>query len=806
MRLGTTWIVAGLLTLAPAQIAHSQEPQEARRGNAFVTGRLLVSTSGEPVPSAIVELILASDSSEVAEALTDGGGRFTINRVPEDRFFLRLTSLGFATVTTQIFEVAAAEMRNLGDLPMSVEAVVLEPLTVSAERTVVTYEADRTAYNVGVMPGTEGASVTETLGSIPELEVDIDGRVTLRNSSVAIYIDGREAPMSGEALALFLEQFPSDYLQSIEIIDNPSARYDADGAGGIINLVTKEGVELGLSGSVFANAGTRGQYGVGGRGTLQRGPWTVNGGSFVRLSDSENTSFDLRQNLFVDPAFLERQSWSNGSGLSGNVDLEVAYEPSDASRLYAEGRTFLSGDDSRGLTTTTHMDDLELPILTFDRSNNRDGRRTSYDFVTGFEYEWEESEEEFEIEFEAERGTDRENSRDEITAADIDVDGTLIPSELTLEDQEELETQLSVQVDYVKGWGDAGELELGYEFEQEDTENDRLISFLEAEPTILVYTPTDRSHEQRDRSHSIYATAERSLGGLSVETGLRAELLDRTFGTAEGITFARDEYDLFPSANLSYRVSQDLRLRLSYSRRVQRPGMSVLNPVDTSTDPAYIRIGNPDIESRFSHTVSMNAYWSLPVGTLRLSPYYRASRNGWAEITTVDEQGTSTRTYQNLVSSEDYGTSLTYSFRQRDGWRADVSVSLAREVRDASNLEDRYSGSSTRLSSRANINGRITEDLSAQANLSYYPAVDLPQGRRDARARADFGLRYRMMDRRASVRLSLRDPFGLRKASSRLQDLDYILIDRSEQSWRSAQLSVSYTLGGGGETRGRGRQ
>ncbi|NNF25876.1 MAG: TonB-dependent receptor, partial [Gemmatimonadetes bacterium] len=704
------------------------------------------------------------------------------------------------------FEVAAAERRNLGDLPMSVEAVELEPITVSAERTVVTYEADRTAYNVGVMPGTEGASVTETLGSIPELEVDIDGRVTLRNSSVAIYIDGREAPMSGEALAIFLEQFPSDYLQTIEIIDNPSARYDADGAGGIINLVTKEGVELGLSGSVFANAGTRGQYGVGGRGTLQRGPWTLNGGTFLRLSDSENTSFDLRQNLLVDPAYLQRQSRSNGSGTSGNFDLEVAYEPSDASRVYAEGRAFRSGDDSRGFTTTTHMDDTEFPILTFDRANNRDGLRTSYDLAAGFEYEWEETGQEFEIEFEAERGLDRENSRDEITAADVDVDGTLIPSELTLEDQEELETQLSLQVDYVKAWGDVGEVEVGYELEQEDADNLRLISFLETDPAAPVETVTDRSHDQRDRTHSIYATGERTVGGLSVEAGLRAELVDRTFGTAQGGGFTRDENDLFPSANLSYRLGEDLRLRLSYSRRVQRPGMSVLNPVNTSTDPAYRRIGNPDIESRFSHTVSMNAYWTLPVGTLRLSPYYRTSRNGWAEITTVDEVGTSTRTYQNVVSSEDYGTSVTYSFRQRDGWRADLSVSLAREVRDASNLEDRYSGASTRLSSRANINGNVTANLSAQANLSYYPAVDLPQGRRDARYRADFGLRYRMMDRRASVRLSLRDPFGLRKASSRLQDVDYILIDRSEQSWRSAQLSVSYALGGGGETRGRGRR
>src|SRR5690606_25974020 len=120
-------------------------------------------------------------------------------------------------------------------------------------------------------------------------------------------------PMSGDALAIFLEQFPADYLQKIEVIDNPSARYDAEGSGGIVNLVMKEGVELGFSGSVFANAGTRGQYGMGGRGTLQKGEWTYNGGGFLRLSDSERTGFDLRQNLLTDPAFVRQDSWSDRS-------------------------------------------------------------------------------------------------------------------------------------------------------------------------------------------------------------------------------------------------------------------------------------------------------------------------------------------------------------------------------------------------------------------------------------------------------------------------------------------------------------
>jgi outer membrane receptor protein involved in Fe transport len=693
---------------------------------------------------------------------------------------------------------------------MAVQPVEMEPITVSAERTAVTFEADRTSYNVGVMPGTEGTSVTETLAMIPGLEVDIDGQVTLRNRSVTIYIDGREAPMDGQSLAIFLEHFPADYIQMVEVMENPSARYDAEGTGGIINLVLKEGVELGLSGSAFANAGSRGEYGLGGRGTLQRGRWTVNGGGFAQLSDSEQSAFDLRQNLDVDPAFLRQTSWSDRSGLTGDLDLDLSYEPTEQSEVFAEGRISGSGGDSDGLTTTTHLSDLDSPILAFDRSRASDSRDVSYDFATGFEWEPDddEREQELEIEFQAQRGTQWENSREEILE-EIDEGGAavLIPAELTLEDEDEIETELTFELDYTRSFGEETELEIGYEGERSTTENDRLIRMIDDPSGAPDGELENRGNHNREVSHSAYTTVEREVGPFSIQAGLRGEHTDLRFELPGGERFGHEWFNLFPSANVSWRIDDDRRLRLSYSRRVDRPGLSELNPVNTSTDPLERRIGNPDIEPEFTHSVSADLRWSLSQGNLSFSPYYSATRNGWERITTVDDQGVSTRTYENVTSSEGYGASLTYSLRGRgSGWGGYVSLSSTRENRDASNLGDRYSGSSLRFSSRANIDGRITESLSAQANLRYSPATDLPQGRIDARYSADFGLRYRLMDERMSVRLRIRDPFALEGSSSQLRDVDYIILGRTEESTTSAEISVTYALGGGGEYRGgRGR-
>ena len=801
---------AGLILAlaAPATAAHAQQPEPMATGSAVVMGQVAAGDTDELLSSVGVELIRAADSTAVATTSTNSEGRFILRDLPDGTFFLRLSTIGYGTVTTETFDVAAAESRDLGRLRMPVVAVEVEPITVSAERSAVVYEADRTSYVVGVMGGTAGASVTEALAMIPELQVDIDGRITLRDAPVMIYIDGREAPMSGEALTVFLEQFPAELLQTIEVLDNPSARYDAEGTGGIVNLVTREGVELGFSGSVFGNAGTRGEYALGGRGTLQRGDWTVSGGGFTRFSDSEETAYDLRQNLRVDPAFLRQDSWTDRSGLSASADLDVRWQATERARLYLDGRVSRSGSDAEGLTTTTHLADLDSPILAYDRSRASDSRALSLDLSAGYEWEDDARDDELEVEIELQRGTQWENSREEIVEDVVEgEDDVLIPAELTLEERDEIETELTAEVDDTRAIGEDTELEIGLESERTTTENDRLLRLVEDPTGSPDGVADDRGHDDREVQHSAYLTLERSFGDVNVQAGLRGEYTDVRFSLPTGERFGQEWFDLFPSLNLSWRMTDERRLRLSYSRRVDRPGISVLNPVNTSTDPLERRVGNPDIEPEFTHSLSAHAEWSLPLGSLRLSPYYRETRNGWAPITTVDDQGVSTRTYHNVASSRRFGSSLMYYLRQSDSdWSGRISLSAAREERDASNLDDRYSGSSLRLSGRAMIEGRITESLTAQANLAYWPATELPQGRIDARYRADFGARYRLLDDRASIRLRLRDPFGLEGSRSRLRDLDYVIIGRSERSSRSAEISVSYALGGGGEMRGRGRR
>lgn len=356
-----TLLVVTVLLLAPAWLRAQDAPEEWT-GTATITGVVVADPTGDLLSAASVLLWSAADSVLVAQTVTNAEGAFSIDEIASGEYYLRLVHLN-GVVTTATFDLVDAETRNLGTLQVPIEVVALAPIEVSAERVAVTFEPDRTSYIVGLMPGAEGASVTEVIRSMPEMTVDIDGRVKHRGNEPAIYINDRPAPMSREAVAAFLEQFPAEYIQKIEIIPNPSARYGAEGTGGIINIVLKQGVDLGLSGSVMLNAGTRGSIGAGAHGTFQRGKVSVNGQAFLNRFDSETSGFDLRQNLIADPPFLRQDTWSDRSGLSGNVHVDGRFEATERVRFFARGMVMPSNNSSTGVTTTTHMDDAEAAIL-----------------------------------------------------------------------------------------------------------------------------------------------------------------------------------------------------------------------------------------------------------------------------------------------------------------------------------------------------------------------------------------------------------------------------------------------------------
>jgi outer membrane cobalamin receptor len=788
-----------LLALFPATVL-GQGGASAASGT--VQGRVVADATGAPLADVGVAVRSVVDSSVVAATRTGEDGRFRFTAVPPGRYRVEASRVGYAPYTSEARTLGAATpAAELGEIRLRLAAVRIAGIEVTAERSEIVVAPDRDIYSLQNLPVASGGTATEALQSVPELEVDINGEVSLRGATPQIYLNGRPAPMQGESLAQFLQQFPADQIDRIEVIANPSARFEAEGAGGIVNIVLKKDAELGLHGNAFVNGGTRGDVGTGGRLTYQHGRVTVLGGGFVRFSQRADDSYSLRQNLAADPiTFLEQDGTSERNGRSVSGDLTTELRVGERGTLWAEGRLDRQSSDMDRLTAYTHLDETRTPVELYDRASLRDSHDFSADVSLGYRHVIQPERHELDAELRYEPEWNGDESRVRKLLRTLEGDYADLPVEWTLDDGDESESELAAKLDYVRPWGETGQLEVGYRGEVDDTDNGQLRRIF---PDVGAETPIssrDLGFGHREVFNSAYVTLSRRLGKLSVQGGVRAERADtRLTLPSSGESYENDYASLFPSAHLTYDLDDGRRVRFSYSRRIRRPRAWVLNPTDRSTDPLNREIGNPDIDPQYTNSLSLEMSWSGQAGTLRFTPYYRRTIDDWARIRTVDAAGVSTETWENLASIDAYGSSLTASLRRVHGISGHVSVSGSREVRDASNLATDYSGSSMRWSARGNLSARVTSALSLQTMLFYQPAREVAQGRTSSTVMTHLGLRQQVWDGKASIHLMLTDPLGLYRSSFVTRDPTLVQTSRSRPSVRQARLSISDRFGGGSQ-------
>jgi hypothetical protein len=790
-------LLVGLMLTLISPASGQRPAQRAGDGGAGTITGVVVTEAGAPLASVRVAARSVADSAVVAGAVTGLDGRFRIRGLAPGAYRVQASRIGYTPLPPREVTVTAAQPAvALGTLRLTPAAVALEGLVVESERSEVVVAPDRTIYSTRDMPVASGGMATDVLQTVPELEVDISGNVQLRGTTPQIYLNGRPAPMQGESLQLFLQQFPADRIDRVEVIPNPSARFEAEGSAGIVNIVLKKNTSIGLSGSAFVNGGTRGNLGSGVNLTYQEGPLTLIGGGFLRVSRRDDTSYDFRQNLLANPiTFLEQDGWRERLGSSASANLTAEYKLSERSTFWSEVQAFRRGSEEDALVAYRLLNADSLPMQRYDRATAGEDVGLNTELVAGFRHTIEPRRHELELEIQYERGVDDEESlirRLFFTPTGEDAN---LPVELTVEDEDEAERELGVELDYVRPLGEATQLEVGYRGDFERTENGRLLQIFASEGAADPISSSDNGFNHQETFHSAYLTLMRTFGPLGVQAGVRAERADTRLGVPGGEQFDKDYRSVFPNANLRYDLGGGREVRLSYSKRIQRPREWVLNPINSSDDPLNRRIGNPDIDPAYTHNASLDASWSGQAGTLRFSPFYRHTVDDWAQIKTVDDSGVSTVTWENLASVKNYGTTMSANLRRVGAVSGFVSLSAYREERDASNLALDYSGSSLQWSSHANLQARLNDDLNLQGSLFYRPAREVPQGRFGSMVMTQLGVRQQLLNDKMSLNLNVRDPLGIARFSFETRDPTHIQTGRTTPSMRSVVLSLSYSFG-----------
>ena len=759
---------------------------------------LVVSAEGAPVASAAITVRSAVDSAIVSGGMTAESGRFVIDALPLGAYLVRVSHLGYEPLNAaEVTLTPAAPLADLGRLEVEAAVLRIDGVSADAERSAVVLEADRTVYDTRQMPQSAGSTV-DVLRAVPELEVDVNGRVALRgNQAVALHINGRPAPLRGDALTTFLMQLPGNRVSKVEVMPNPSAKQDPEGMGGIVNIVLRENLDLGLSGSLGVNTSSRLQHGVSGRINYQRGRLTLFTGASLNIGRNDGSGFDFRQNLLARPVTsLEQTFTQHTTNLFTGMDLTTELRVGRQATLWGSFWYYDSGNDDDRHSEYTLLDGERAVVERYNRDQASEFEYGSTAASIGFKQVFQPQR--HEVTVDVRRSTSRNGMASHLLKHSLILAGeaVVIPDEATVTDSDEENSDLSVQADYVRPWGQRGRISIGARLAVRALDNVNAYDLYTdaAVRTSTLATRTGYVHDETFRS--AYTTVSQSFGRFGVQLGLRAELAATEFAVPqESLEFSNDYNSLFPSLNLSYDLQHGRSARLSYSRRIGRPYASILNPTMPQADPLNRYFGNPYLKPNYTHSFGGDLSWIGQKGTVRLAPYYRHTVDNWDQFRTVDSLGVSTLTWANIASVTSYGSTLTFAIRSTGRINGSMSLNGYREVRDAGNIDDEYSRSALRWSMNGNIGYALLPTLTATANANYMPPRELVQGRMSAMFMSSIGIQQRLWGTKGMISMFVQDPLDAYRMKFETSDRSHTQNSTTRAKMRQASIRLTYNFG-----------
>jgi outer membrane receptor protein involved in Fe transport len=788
------WLAAQSILPALAALgAAGQEP--VRVGPGRISGRVEVHTTAQPLAAASIAIRSAGDSAVIGRSTTSADGSFAVDGLALGSYVVHVTHLGYTPhVREGVTLTASSPALDLGVIELEVAPVSLEEIQAHGARAPVVLETDRTVYSAGDLPASSGGTATDLLRQISELEVDVNGKVSLRgNQPVSIHLNGRPAPLRGEALENFLQQMPANRIASVEVMPNPTARHDPEGTGGIVNLILVDDADLGLSGNLSGNASSRGSRGFNGRLNYQRGRLTFFGGAGLNFHDSRRSTSDVRQNLLTNPITLLEQEGSVAFDNTFNMlDLSTELRTGEQSIAWLNVTLYGGGQNNGGSTLYGLYDNDRLLLDLYDRRTNGESDLGSSDVAVGFKHSFEPQRHELTIDL---RRNGWANDGTSVIEKLSRMEDPQLAGETMSTDNRYDNTGVTLRADYNRSWGEKGRIEAGLNASSRTLDDDQLQQVVPSANTA----PGTRleSHYTHDENFlSGYVTVGQTYGKFGLQLGLRAELAetDFTLRTTDE-SFDNDYRTIYPSFNVSFDGGNGRTIRVSYSKRVSRPYAGLLNPYVLSTDPLNRWVGNPYLDPSYTHSFSLDISRIGRKGTLRLAPTYSRTVNGWESIKRVDDDGVSTVRYENTASNESFGTTLTASLSPVGRMSGSATFGVYRSVTNASNISTELSSSAFHWSARVNATSSITSSLNAQVNANYMPARLTPQGRISAMFMSMLGLRQQFFNEKATLSLNVTDPLGLYEYTFETRDRTHVQSSRTAFTMRAVTLSLTYNFG-----------
>lgn len=689
------WALA-LLLCYTGMARKKTDPNDLKIGS--INGKVVDANLQQPIPFAAVVLKSAEDNSTISGGITTEDGTFELKKLEEGTYIFEVQFIGYATYSRQVVIDRENRKIDLGTIMLEEEAEALSGVEVVGERTTIEQKIDRKVINVGKDLTTAGATASDIMNNIPSVNVDQQtGELSLRgNSNVRVMVDGK---LSNVPVAQLLRQIPSTSIKSIELITNPSAKYNPEGMSGIINIVLHKNANIGFNGS-------------------------LNTGLTVGIEAKFNSSVDLnyrngRVNIYGNYGNNIGKYVNDGNILRTDENSRQLFDflNNNKSHLYKAGFDFFLDDHNtisfftnqnhfngkgRGITDVRYVDD-PMRNTSQTLNNENDNRSEQYNF----DYKLEFAKEGHNIELEVDHN---KFTSDEV--ADFRSTGaTLFPDYMDFVDTRR--TQTFVNLDYVNPLDSITKLEMGLESRTFETQVDYASTGLSLNANgNLVPTPSTDFVYGMD-IYSAYITFGKNYEKWSYQAGVRFEDVTVAADTNAVRAFTDDYTQFYPSAFLTYTPGEKDQFQLSYSRRVDRPGLSQVNPIREFATPLLTSFGNPALVPQFTDSYETNYTRRFKNGSLTAGIFYRHIQDEINRAVFVDRLDLNKLilTYDNFEDTSAYGMEVSLNYKPLKWWSINGSFDLFSQTQRG--VTERLGGSQTTATEEDIITERVEVENTA---------------------------------------------------------------------------------------------
>ncbi len=725
-----------------------------------IVGRVFDAGQLAPVEYANVVLYSVPESTQVNGTITDKAGGFRLDGVKPGRYYVELSFIGYRDRTVKEIEVAVGSQVDLGQIGLELKPISVPGVEATAEKPAISYQVDKKVVDVSKLPNAASGTAVDALRDVPSVKVDIEDNVTLRGSAnFKVLIDGRPSLLDANEV---LKQTPAQTIDKIEIITNPSAKYEPDGAAGIVNILLKKQKGRGTSALVNANGGMKNRYGADALVSLKQGITNIYaGGNYRHYTYDWDTKGESR--VFSATDTLSRTDSGNGrsDGLTGagRAGLDLTFGPHDKSSVSGRFGSF-SGNHTGG------SDKVERHIPGDSSREYRSGSVGDYSrrflFVTAdHEHLFDTTGHKLTASAYLVMNSGTNNSVSvQMDSAGIDTTGGRRNQEPGPMNRATLELGYTLPV------RQKDKLEAGFQSRLEGADQDLRISLYDTTAGADTWARDERSSHKYGGTQDIqsfYATYTWSWRELGLQPGLRGEYGNRVVVADSGKPWTMRRWDFFPSLHATYGLGAGRQVTASYSRRIDRPDPWYLRPVEVWYDEHWVSVGNPLLRPSFTN--SLEAGCELPFGANFLSgeAYYRTTSDmfEWVASRDPSDPATLRSTASNVGRDRSIGVEVTANVSPFKWFTAYLTGDVYHYREEATQVVDTPRTALT-WSSSANLTFRPATNTQIQLN-GYYSGPSLSATTTsDGWLGANLAVKQSLFNRALSVTLRLSNLLGSR--------------------------------------------